>query len=136
KHSITVDDDQFKMEGFGEEEAEFTLGENLEIPDTFPKDIPIPDDANVYQANAVQGGGTVSYHTEIHADEIDELYSKYFESDIFIETPSVNELKSDGEIYKTYEGMRKDGLIGIRIATTEAGTNVGIVYEGVSEEQD
>src|SRR5690625_1885659 len=55
EHRITIDDEEgeFKVKGFGSdgEDTNFTFGENLDPPDSFPANIPIPDDVNIYQVN-------------------------------------------------------------------------------------
>jgi len=42
------------MKGFGmdDEDEGITIGENYDFPESFPSDIPIPDDANILQTSA------------------------------------------------------------------------------------
>lgn len=132
EHSITVDADEgeVKVEGFGmDEDGELKVGENLDIPETFPKDIPLPKDANIFQASAIPNAVTIFYVTEVSTEEIDKMYEDYFNSGIFTEKPNIVEQKDDGFLYKVFENKRKDGELYLEIRGEAEGTNVNIIFK-------
>lgn len=140
EHSITIDEEeeQVTMKGFGmeDEDDEVVLGADLDIPDALPKDIPIPDDANVHQASAVHSVITVSYTTTMNLDEIVILYEDYFSRDLFTEEPSITENKSGDSIIHNYDGKREDGVLAVQIDGSEDAehTRVIIVFTENNDE--
>lgn len=142
EHSITIDEDkeQLKVQGFGmdEEDDGVALGENLSIPNSFPKDIPIPDDANVYQTSDVKSVVSVFYETMIQVDQVIEEYESYFNSSVLIETPDVAQEQTEEGVYQVFEGVREDGTLHIQINgsnESEDGTKVNIVFSASADEE-
>lgn len=119
EHSITIDQDegQMKMTGFGmdEDDDEVTLGQNLDVPKSMPDDIPIPDDANIFQSSDVTESTLIAYEVDTDPNEVDQLYEQYFNSDVFTESPEIAEEQSEGTLLKVYQAPRKDGVVRVQI---------------------
>lgn len=139
QHSITIDEEegQVSMKGFGMdgEDEEISVGQNLDIPNSFPTDIPIPDNANIVQASSIQSVTTISFTTTIDIEQIVDLYESYLNSGILVAEPNVMDFQGEGSINKMYSGERKDGQLSIVIDGSierEYDTKVQISF---SEEQ-
>lgn len=142
EHSITVDEEegQVTMKGFGmeDEEGEIKFGGDLDVPASLPKDIPIASDADIIQSSIVQTVTSISYTTKIDISEIEAMYEEFFEQDTFNEKPSVMEQRSDGYLFKMFEGGRDDGNIFVQINGSneeEDGTQVTIVFTEPDESE-
>ncbi len=137
-HTIAFDTENGKLyiDGFGLEEI-LGLGGTVEIPERFPPDIPIPEDARVYKANDTNGIITLAYETDQSVDRIDKMYTKYYQSNVFIEKPVVSEEDDENGKMKTFLGLRKDGTLDVRFFPSqimEDGTTVGIVFHEGNKE--
>src|SRR5690625_6437902 len=61
-----------------EDDEGMSFGQNLSVPDALPGDIPITDDASVYQSSSIQGNVSVVYATNASNDDVMSLYENYF----------------------------------------------------------
>ncbi|WP_217587180.1 hypothetical protein [Lentibacillus saliphilus] len=134
EHSVTVDEDneQVKVKGFGQdgEEASVTIGNNTEIPDAFPSDIPLPDDAEVFQASEIQELVSVGYETKVTPEEIGELYVGYLEGSVSGDFDQVVGQK-ENDSYRHYAADMKGGSVSIRVINSqkyEGGSNVIVMF--------
>lgn len=137
KISLDQEGEQINIEGFSNDDKfQFGLGEDVNIPDDFPKDIPIPDKAKVFQASSVDGTSLISYGITMDLDELVALYEKYFNSNVFVDEPGTSSLESEEFIMRTFEGQRKDGRLSVQIQTTgkEEDEIAVIIYFNVEEE--
>src|SRR5690625_2595708 len=119
EHSINIDEEegQLNLKGFGmdEDDEGVTLGQNLELPDSFPSDIPIPDDANIFQSSSVQSAFAVSFETSTSIDETIELYETYMNSKNFLEEPNEMDAQGEGSKSKIFLAESEEGTISISI---------------------
>jgi len=134
EHTISFDTESGSLyiDGFGLEDG-FGLGETYEIPKGFPADIPIPEDAKVFDADEKAGIITLAYETNKNPQMINDLYAKYFNSDIMIEKPIISDEKTEHGPSKRFQGIRDDGLLDLSFIQSqikEEGTIVAIVFQG------
>src|SRR5690625_3715938 len=119
QHSITIDEEegQVSMKGFGTdgEDQVISVGQNLSIPDSFPADIPMPDDAHIFHASSLQSVTTISFETAIDIGKIVDLYETYLNSGILVAELNVMEFQGEGSLNKVFSGERKDGQLSIVI---------------------
>ena len=79
--SITVD-----KEGQGikvqsdEEDIDMSVGYGAEIPESFPEDIPLAQDAVIFQSVSSNSGDWIFYRTNTDFDELKDAYQNYYES--------------------------------------------------------
>lgn len=104
KHSITLDEDEetVRFQGFGEGEegeSEWTFGTGADVPDDFPKDIPIMKDAMIIQSMNINGEMMVMYMTEEPVEHVSDTFRDYLEQNG--ESAERSEL-SYGEEYTAY----------------------------------
>lgn len=133
EHTISFDTESGSLyiDGFGLEDG-FGLGETYEIPEGFPADIPIPEDAKVFDADDKQGIITLAYMTKQSPQMINDLYTKYFNSDKMIEKPEISEEQTEHGPANRFQGIRDDGLLDlifIQSQMEEEGTMVAIVFQ-------
>lgn len=115
-----------------------TIGKNLDIPDTLPKDIPIVDDANIYQSTNTKNSVAIAYYTEISFDKIIEIYEEYFNSKSFSETPTVTEEREEQFKLKMFEGVKKDTLIKVTVegsVNSDDNTKVLVTYQQLENDE-
>lgn len=107
------------------EEVDFSIGMNVQIPDDFPKDIPLTDDAMIIQAMKMTDGEptiSVTYFTNDEFDSIVRLYDNFFDSSF-----TTNEkLKDEENPYAGSElemymisGERNDGNLIVTIMSNQ-----------------
>src|SRR5690625_603183 len=86
EHSISIDDEEksLSISGFGMDEDEgIQLGENLDLPDNFPEDVPVAQDAQIHSSSSVSGNIIVYYHTDLPYEDVKHEYQKYYETASF-----------------------------------------------------
>lgn len=132
--SIDEDNDQIMMTG-SNEDGEFinAFGENLDLPEDFPKDIPMIKDANIYHVLSHSGNMTVTYKTKMHRDETDKFYTDYVNSLKVSEEPNIDTSSGSDYLMKSFRIQRGDGFLMIRVAgSDEEDTDVSIM---ISDEE-
>ena len=143
-HSITLDEDegQVHFEGFGmdEDDEGMSFGQNLSVPDALPGDIPITDDASVYQSSSIQGNVSVVYATNVSNDDVMSLYENYFNSsNVFTSEPNIMEFAGEGLLNKTFSAERNDGNLTVTVNTLaeeeEYNTTVTIIFVPLETEE-
>ena len=125
--------DQITISG---EDGAFSIGGEVDIPNNFPEDVPIPDDAEVFTGSVIEKDTNVAFTINENAIEIDKLYSDFFYSnniEIVMHTHVLNE--NSGRYTSNFEGANQDGIIRVSI---EGGLNDNetLVFIGVQEMED
>lgn len=125
--------DQITISG---EDGAFSIGGEVDIPDNFPTDVPIPEDAEVFTGSVIEKDTNVAYTINKNTIEIDRLYSDYFYSnniEIVMHTHVLNE--NSGRYTSNFEGADQDKIIRVSI---EGGLNDNetLVFIGVQEMDD
>lgn len=119
KMTFNEEDGGIKVQGFNDEgeAVDFEMGENVDLPKGFLKDIPLTNDANIMMSGENNTELWVSYMTSESVEKTDKLYKDYFKGNIFIEKPEIYENKADESIVKAYEGERKEGVLMVQLMT-------------------
>ncbi|WP_284141615.1 MULTISPECIES: hypothetical protein [unclassified Virgibacillus] len=131
--SIDTEGENVTVSGSGSgsenEDVSMNIGNNVELPETFPSDIPIPEKANIFQATEADGMISIAYDAPTKVEDIEKLYTDYINSEIFSEQNSV--IEQSGDInYHQYTAKRKEGTLNIRVMNSEKyadGSNVIIM---------
>lgn len=136
--TLEENDETLTMKSFstGDEEVEVIFGDNLALPDDFPNDIPLADDANIHQTNIVESAITIAYTTKMSAEDIDKVYEAYFNSDHFVDQPHVMEQIADGYFFKHYQGVGEDRILAVQVNDMEDKEDDTVVVIVVTEIDD
>jgi len=92
-----------------------------DIQMSFPLDIPITQDAVVYQVIQVKNGISIVYETRLKPTKVDDLYKNYFNHIIFIGKLHLSDFSTDLGMMKTYEKDTKDGQLRVQIMEEKEG---------------
>lgn len=78
--SLDTEEGSFNISGGKDgEEIDFTLGVDLDVPDDFPKEIPIVEDAKIGNSTKVSEGEgrSITYSTNESFEQVQQLYKNY-----------------------------------------------------------
>lgn len=136
EHSITIDEEEksLSITGFGMDEDEgIQLGENLDLPETFPEEIPIANDAQILSSSSVGGNIIVYYHTDLPYEDVKHEYKNYYEAEAASFDGEVQITEQEDVEYKNIEleGIKGNESVHVYIEADEEGTTV---YIGISNE--
>lgn len=130
--SINEESDQIEVTGSGNdgEDMTLTMGDNIEIPETFPVDIPLPEEANIFQAVDIDESISVAFEIAVDIQEIDTLYKEHINSDIYSDLVS-NASQAGSDSHLQYSAERQEGRLNISIMNSqqvEGGTRVVLLF--------
>lgn len=83
KIAVDKDEGQINISGGKDgDEVDLSFGEDLDLPATFPKDMPLTEDATIHQSTTTKGGKewAVSYSTKESLDSVTAMYLTYLEA--------------------------------------------------------
>lgn len=164
--SIDIDEDggTFSIDGLGEEgnevsysvgedgnatvtfmdedgtEHQSQMGENLELPFNLPEDVPLPNNANIYQYINAQGRMLVNLRTDDSLEQLKALYEPYFTGS-FQSGPVTTDLGMAGFVEK-YIAATNEYEIHVQLTggDNDSPSNVTIdiynIYEFYGEDYD
>lgn len=119
KHRIGLDEDnnQVSVTSTNEkgEEVEMEWGDDLELPASFPTDIPIPDNIRIFQASDLGESVTVGYEVSADFDDIRQLYEAFMKESTAITKQAKMEGQDGMNQHVQFQGQREDGSISIMI---------------------
>lgn len=95
-------------------------GKNLEVPDDFPRDIPIYPDMNIYAVDKIGAGHMIQAQTSNNPDDIIDFYKEKMVGDGWADEATTNALPSMKNIRFT-KGKR---MTAVMILTEENQTTV------------
>lgn len=134
--SLDGDDGNFNlnMTGFGEDN-DWVMGENLELPFDVPENVPFADDANIYQYARGENNIMVNYFTDNPFDQVDEMYSQYFNSSSFVEEAYKTEASDEEAVFKQFTSSTKMNIVSVTViqGSHEEMINVSINVQPVNE---
>lgn len=140
--SISKDDDEsFTISGIGDEtgeDGELSFGNDLDVPEVFPKDLPMPKDANIVIASKIDEGAMMQYISDSSLEELEKMYKKYFESGDFQEKPEVERMDTNDMAFVVYSAPYDDRWLSVymsRGVSSEEQSEVAITLERELTEQ-
>lgn len=117
EHSFGFDNDSeeltFKTVDADGNETDVAFGTDLELPDSFPSEIPVPKDANIITSMDLPDGMTVSYVIESDFDLIEKMYKDFANSKLTDLERQEFEVEGLGNV--TYSGKMGEGFVSIVI---------------------
>lgn len=81
--SISLDTEGGSIHFTGMGDEEFKLGANLDLPEDFPDNVPIPEDANIVNSTTIDDLSMVLYGSGLSYDDLVAVYQEFYESNGF-----------------------------------------------------
>ena len=125
---VEVDDDSVTVSG---EDGDVTVSDDGgEIPEDFPSDFPLYDDADLDSASSIKGGDGTSFYLSLTSDdEPDALYDWFkaeFEAEGWEIVSDMNTSTDDG--MTAIISVKKGDVDGsVTMASTDSGSDLGII---------
>src|SRR5699024_6109968 len=117
EHSLSLDEESgtLSFKGEGEDgDTEWTFGEGAELPEGFPDEIPLADDAMIVHAMSVGSQVSIMYGSAMSPGDLDDIYRPFMERDgKDVERSEMS--FEEGTLY-IYEGYMTFGHVTITIS--------------------
>ena len=85
------EEEGISFSGDGEDGQHVAMGQNLSLPDDWPAEIPVLDDANITHVETNGNDKAIYFNTATPFADVVDLYTDHMNSNFYVEPPHVEE---------------------------------------------